>query len=326
MGKFILCIILFSFCFADKIILKDKNEFIGKIIYSDSQTVHIKNNNKVVQIPREKITTIERDPYGNKFVRYSDQYGEQNLETCTKMYSHKDTGLLVSLVGVVHVGDKSYYPILQNYLDIHDLVLFEAINGPRITADLSKVDIKKEFYNKQFTEKKLKEHGLSVIAEYDLSFQIFEINYNRNFWFCSDMTREEMNIQKYIKKAANFLSIKKEVQKYKINIDSYYHVVKHLLINPAFTNEPMQKHFKIYAAVCIANYDMYVDMDEHLRFLIYDRNNYAYQIFKEAEKNPKLKSIALFYGVGHMVDFEERLLASGYKEESEIWDVAWEID
>lgn len=64
----------------------------------------------------------------SKFVRSGTRDGLTSFETGTRVYRRADgTGTSVSLVGVVHIGDKSYYEKIVGLLDTHDLVLFESV-------------------------------------------------------------------------------------------------------------------------------------------------------------------------------------------------------
>ena len=63
-----------------------------------------------------------------KFVRSGTRDGLTSFETGTRVYRPKTAdGTSVSLVGVVHIGDKSYYEQIVSILETHELVLFESV-------------------------------------------------------------------------------------------------------------------------------------------------------------------------------------------------------
>lgn len=65
---------------------------------------------------------------GSRFVRSGTRDGLTSFETGTRVYRPKSVdGTSVSLVGVVHIGDKSYYERIVALLETHDLVLFESV-------------------------------------------------------------------------------------------------------------------------------------------------------------------------------------------------------
>jgi len=62
------------------------------------------------------------------FVRSTSRDGVVALDTGTTVYRRADgTGPAVALVGVVHIGDASYYARLVELLDRHEAVLFESV-------------------------------------------------------------------------------------------------------------------------------------------------------------------------------------------------------
>jgi hypothetical protein len=64
----------------------------------------------------------------SQFVRSSSRDGFTSFETGSRAYRHRDgSGPTVSLVGAVHIGDKSYYDKLVELLETHDVVLYESV-------------------------------------------------------------------------------------------------------------------------------------------------------------------------------------------------------
>ena len=65
---------------------------------------------------------------GSKFVRSGSRDGLTSFETGTRVYRPASgAGSTVSLVGVVHIGDKAYYDKIVALLETHELVLFESV-------------------------------------------------------------------------------------------------------------------------------------------------------------------------------------------------------
>ena len=74
------------------------------------------------------------------FIRFERMSGPKaELQTSVTTYRHPDTDQLVSLVGVVHIGDPGYFRRIQQELDAHDLVLYELVgcNFLRVVALLN---------------------------------------------------------------------------------------------------------------------------------------------------------------------------------------------
>lgn len=71
----------------------------------------------------------EEVPAGYIRVEEREETGGVALQIAMKRMDRGPTGPSITLVGVAHVGDASYYAELQGRLDAHDLVLFEGV-GP----------------------------------------------------------------------------------------------------------------------------------------------------------------------------------------------------
>ncbi|MBX3409245.1 MAG: type II secretion system protein GspG [Phycisphaeraceae bacterium] len=79
---------------------------------------------------------------GGKFMRVSErQEGDLlTLEIAARRYEPRAGGPVVDLVGVVHVGDQAYYDRLQEFMDSHDLVLYEGVKPAGSGSDLRNAD------------------------------------------------------------------------------------------------------------------------------------------------------------------------------------------
>jgi hypothetical protein len=58
--------------------------------------------------------------------------------------------------------------------------------------------------------------------------------------------------------------------------------------------------------------------------LVQGRNEHAMRVLEHEIKQGRRK-IGIFYGAGHMPDFERRLEALGFRKSAEHWLVAWDI-
>lgn len=101
-------------------------------------------------------------------VRESDDGATVELQIAAKTLVPSDPKLpKIRLVGVAHIGDKSYYAALQEYLDAQDLVLYEGVKPPGSDAGSAKADGKPaELTDDQRVEKtKRRLRLLAVLAE-----------------------------------------------------------------------------------------------------------------------------------------------------------------
>jgi hypothetical protein len=79
--------------------------------------------------------------------------------------------------------------------------------------------------------------------------------------------------------------------------------------------------------------EQFEDLENSMKFLdgpdgstiITERNKVALEVLKKQRDDGK-RRIAIFYGAGHMPDFERRLIEDfGLKREQERWLVAWDL-
>lgn len=78
------------------------------------------------------------DPWaGVVRVRCEKETQRMALDIGVRTFTHPDKpGIAVDLVGVTHIGERAYYAGLQEFLDGHDLVLFEGVKPSSGTDDL----------------------------------------------------------------------------------------------------------------------------------------------------------------------------------------------
>jgi pheromone shutdown protein TraB len=68
-------------------------------------------------------------------------------------------------------------------------------------------------------------------------------------------------------------------------------------------------------------------MGAMMKVLINERNKVVFDdLEKLIAEEPQVKSVALFFGAGHLADMQERLEAMGYSESGVIWKDAVDID
>lgn len=74
------------------------------------------------------VTALAAGDEAPRFVRSGSRDGLTYFETGTRIYRRPDgSGPTVSLVGVVHIGDKGYYDQLVALLEKHDAVMYESV-------------------------------------------------------------------------------------------------------------------------------------------------------------------------------------------------------
>lgn len=261
-----------------------------------------------------------------KFIRYkTGSDSDSGLQiSVTEYTSSVKSSSIVTLYGVVHIADGSYYKKVQEDLDTFDVVLYEGVGG-----DKSKM-----------VEQKKSPSVLSTIQHLtgdvlDLQFQLDSIDYTRKNLVHADVSsmddlKEKMKgeeispLGQYIKE--DQLSFIKPL------LDMAGPLLKQLLkIQPNLQND-----LKSQLGQQIANADINAQLSPDMyQAIVIDRNKIVIEKLTEQLKNPTVfkegscmdypKKIAVFYGAAHMVDLQNRLLEMGFKQSMKRWMTAWHI-
>jgi hypothetical protein len=255
------------------------------------------------------------------------------LETAVVRYgpAKGEGDLTVDLVGAVHIGDKEYYKKLNKQLQQYDVVLYELVAQPGTVIPKGG---------------RKKDDPLSLIMQVvkmvlELDLQTERIDYTRKNFVHADLSPEQMAeaIQKrgddgltlILGFAADLLRQEnlRELQA-KQQPQPKTPVAKapgsedvdifSLLLDP---DGPVK--LKRMLAEQLQNLEGGLGQTLN-NILISDRNEAALKVFQKELAKGK-KKIAIFYGAGHMPDFEKRLrLDFGLERKSVQWLEAWDLE
>lgn len=230
----------------------------------------------------------------------------------------KYEGSAVDLVSAVHVADKEYYDQLNKLLAEYDAVLYELVapegtrvprGGPRgSTSPVTGLQT-----------------GMTGLLELD--FQLAEIDYGADNMVHADMSPEQFrNSMRRRGETVTTMfmrmfgyALAKQSQNSSNNTDA-----KLLL---AFLDPNRAMALKRVLA------EQFEQMDGMLAFfdgpdgstIITERNGVALDVLRKQLDEGKRK-IAIFYGAGHMADFERRLKADFGMDRADIrWLTAWDL-
>ena len=231
------------------------------------------------------------------------------LETKARKFTPASgDGPAVWLVGVAHVGRADYYQEIQKLLDEQSLVLYEGVKKKDIDPAQKPVDGKKNSTYQVFSD------------TLGLEFQLTKIDYSKPTFKNSDLSWEEMDAleKKSPPKAGTpnlsmiggMLDPNSEQGKM---IATFFAGIKE---DPS-SCEAMR-------LVMIETLSTPGALDKALSpelsaLLIKSRNEKVMSDLKTELATPGQKSIAIFYGAGHMGDMETRLTTLGYKGGEERW-------
>ncbi len=254
------------------------------------------------------------------------------LETAIVRYgpAKGEGDLTVDLVGAVHIGDKEYYKKLNKQLQQYDVVLYELVAQPGTVIPKGG---------------RKKDDPLSLIMQVvkmvlELDLQTERIDYTRKNFVHADLSPEQMAeaIQKrgddgltlILGFAADLLRQEnlRELQ------------AKQPQPKPPVAKAPGSEDVDIFSLLLdpdgpVKLKRMLAEQLQNLEgglgqtlnnILISDRNEAALKVFQKELAKGK-KKIAIFYGAGHMPDFEKRLrLDFGLERKSVQWLEAWDLE
>jgi hypothetical protein len=228
-----------------------------------------------------------------------------------------DRLLQVDLVSAVHIGDPGYYAELNSRFREYDAVLFELI-APKDALGPNRMEKRKGI---------LSSTQVGLMKLLDLSFQLDEINYDAANFVHADLSPGEMRASMeergeslYVYFWRIFFASLNEYAKDPLGL-------KDLEILSSALASGQDDSLKIMAAYELTNVELAGDMlgEDADNAIIGARNQRAIDVL-ERQIDAGEQRIAIFYGVAHMPDLEERLIKQmGLTYDGMEWVDAWQL-
>jgi hypothetical protein len=251
-----------------------------------------------------------------EFLRYVERAEDRGaLETAIATYASPD-GLEVALIAVVHIGAPDYYSELRRRFEAYDSVLFEMIAPSAEAARRARGG-----------EKSLLARFQSGFAEsLGLSFQLDGIDYTAANFVHADMTagqfarRWEERGESLWKMALRLLSVD-AARTSELRPAALFEAVR---------SPDRKRRLRTLLAREFGKLEQMLDGLDGSEpgqesMLIGERNKAAMSVLRERVAAGDRK-LAIFYGAGHMPDFERRLRDMGLRLRSREWLEAWPSD
>ncbi len=247
------------------------------------------------------------------------------LQTATVRFQ-SDDGTIVDLIGVVHIGDKSYYESFNESFQQYDVVLYELVapQGTRIPKG------GRDASNNPMAFL----HGMaqSILG---LSSQLDHVDYTPENLVHADMSPSDMAaalenrgttpwsfalraIADMVDEASNRVeAAAAEPDDANNDVDFFS-----MLTDPNAGEKLKVQMAEQFGAMSSPDAALGAAVNE---LLIQDRNQAALKIFKQ-ELAAGRRKIGIFYGAAHMPDFEERLTTDfGFHRTNTTWASAWDL-
>lgn len=264
----------------------------------------------------------EAEPAEPVFLRVTETAGgaPDALQVAVAEYRAAD-GTRLDLVGAVHVADPEYFQALNRSFETYDVVLYELVGDPDAAASARDGSADRNLSAVGFLQGGMKD----VLG---LSFQLDEIDYDRDHFVHADMTAEEFSASMK-SRGESLLGMLFRAwiagmsqQTPEASARAQVDLVKILL-----ADDRQLALKRMFARQLASEQDVLEAMSgPEGSTLITERNRKALEVL-ERERSAGHRRIALFYGAGHFPDFHRRLVADHGFEPVELrWLDAWRLD
>lgn len=271
---------------------------------------------------------VAEEGSGSQFIRVvRDDKGEPTaMQTSVARYARPgkpaakgkkaEPETVVDLIGAVHIGEPAYYEELNRRFTGYDAVLYELV-APKDHVPQKKVE------NSSLLS--VIQRGMKDMLE--LEFQLDWIDYKAHNFVHADMSPDELfksmddrgeTVWSIVLRAMT-QGMAMQAQNPNQNVDA------ELLLALFDKNRALK--LKRVVAKQFEDVEAAMAMFEgpNGSVLISERNKKALDVLGAELKSGK-RRLAIFYGAGHMPDFEERLVKEfGFKRKSDEWITAWDL-
>jgi hypothetical protein len=257
-----------------------------------------------------------------EFVRVAeDEQGRPlalQLAITSYVARHGDSRIQIDLVGAIHIGDLEYYQDLNTRFENYDALLYELI-APKDTV-ISDRDPENQsvISSTQVTMK-------NILA---LSFQLDEINYGADNFVHADLSPTELSDSMDERGESLYIYF---WRLFYASFDEYAKDplgLQNMSLFTAMLSADSDNAFKTMLAYEMTDLEKASEIlgDDSQSSVIGARNQRAIDVLKSQLESGD-KRIAIFYGVAHMPDMEERLVQQldlVYLDTT--WVDAWRLD
>lgn len=290
------------------------------------------------------------------YCRFTGDDVRGKLETSIVTMKNK-AGVIVELVGAVHIADKSYYAALNALFKTYDVLLFELVDGQNLKAEFeaeapapkkTKTPPKTATPPKATATTKPAEdtttddqparagkkgdaafsilHGMMTgLGSYlKLEYQTDGVDYSAENFVHADVSLAEfqrLQAEKGESWGTLFRKAMESSLKRGRNKDQEPKGGQLLLALLGDSSGIKIAMARTLGGVEGQSEDMGLGADS---VIVGERNRVALEVFDREVKAGR-KKLGIFYGAAHLDDLEKRLISRGYERSGERWLTAWDI-
>ncbi len=221
----------------------------------------------------------------------------------------------VDLISAVHVADPSFYAALNDRFREYDALLYELVapQGMVVTPETRKTGF-------------VSGAQVFMTRALGLSFQLDEVDYTPANFVHADLSQEELSASMAERNESLYtyfwrivFATIREYARDPLGLRDWQAVV-------SMVGSDGDVSFKTLLAYEIANARSIEEVfgEDADSAIIGARNARAIEVLADTLENGA-GNVAIFYGVGHMPDLEERLLAMGLERVGTTWIDAWQL-
>jgi hypothetical protein len=255
------------------------------------------------------------------FLRFMESAdGSARLQTSIQRYVNDD-GVVVDLIGAVHIADGGYFKLLQDRFEGYDALLYEMVK-PRDRAPEDRGGRSGSMRWVGTLQKLLKD-------QLDLEFQLEAMDYSRDNFVHADLDAETfMERQRARGESITRLMLRSMMSELRRGGAASANQPSMVELIAAFASPDKSRRLKLILA------RQFQDMDRMLQVMegpegsviLSERNEVAMKVLKEQIEQGK-RNLGIFYGAGHLKGMDEILTNRlGFKRQGPPeWITAWEI-
>ncbi len=255
----------------------------------------------------------------SKFLRFVETgVREGHVDTALTTY-RLPSGVEVALVGALHIADGEYYEDLNERFLRYDSVLYEMIKDKSVRPQALSGN-----------GHPISQIQLAMKSMLGLEFQLEGVDYSPENFVHADMDpRTFARLQR--EKGENFLTLflQSMLHEKQLQMTGAGRQISAFDLLLAFSQDDRSHALKWLFAQQLEQIEGMLSgidqgMDGKGSVIVSARNRVALKVLGEQIRQGK-RRIAVFYGAGHMLDLEERLLERGFRKVRHEWLTAWNL-
>ncbi|MDB6119355.1 MAG: TraB family protein [Verrucomicrobiaceae bacterium] len=268
------------------------------------------------------LVTASAEEAARGFLRFVEDAKGASLQTAVVHYQTK-SGVVVDLVGAVHIADKKYYDELNHRFGGYDSVLYELVGGPMPKMDLKEME-------KREVDPRMAWLGKMQVAMKNalkLTGQLEGVNYQAKNFVHADMSADQFYKIKE-EKNETFLGLLAKAWKVQAGLEegkegSQPSLVK--LMEILCRKDSADELKRLVGREFDSMESLIAGMEAGGGTVIVgERNRVALEVLDREIARGKRK-IAIFYGAAHLPDMQKKLEARGFIRGQTEWLKAWDL-